>query len=286
MIRWIRHFAPLGAIGGLALAVLATTDQARMTLTIPLGPTALGLAPDLLPIATHEAVIRRIARVLRDDLHLPLPERVVLHLYSTPTVFEHDLVAMGVAPRLAADLTSFAAGVTFDQHLLLLEPETRRGARESMRLVAHELTHLSQFELAGGEGRAAQWLSEGMAEWVAYRVLDRLGVRSAREERSAILDAVRAHLRGQELPPPIDLVQLDDPLGFYETGRAVGVVPTYRLAFALTDRLVERHGFDRLLAYFRAFEEVPDRSRNFERAFGLSLQEFQREALDPARLGS
>ena len=34
----------------------------------------------------------------------------------------------------------------------------------------------SQIELAQGEGRAEQWLAEGMAEWVAFTVLDRLGL--------------------------------------------------------------------------------------------------------------
>jgi hypothetical protein len=290
-VRGLRSMAPIGALSALSLAVLATSEPGRVAFSIPLQGFGLGLPAEALPVATHEARIRRIARVLRDDLGLPLPDRVMLHLYATPDLFAHHLVGMGVAPSLAADLGGFAAGVTFDRHLLFLEPELRRGGHEALRLVAHEMTHLAQFELAGGEGRASHWLTEGMAEWVAYRVLDRIGVRAAAGARSAILDAVHAHLRGEDADGAVilDLTQLDDPLAFYERGRRDGLVSTYRLAFAMTDRLIDRHGFDRLVTYFRSFEHAADRQRNFQRAFGYTLQDFEREALlgplarDPAR---
>jgi hypothetical protein len=194
-------------------------------------------------------------------------------------MFERGLVHdLGLAPPLAASLADFAAGVSAEHHLLLLEPESRRGARQWMRLVAHEMAHVSQVELAGREARAAHWLTEGMAEYVAYAVLERLGLGPAEAERLAMLDDARVHL--DALEPGLELRLLDDPLTFYEHGRRAGMGPTYRLAFALADRLIARHGLARLVAYFRAFGAEPDRALNFQRTFGQSPADFQRDALD------
>jgi hypothetical protein len=267
----------------LALAVLATAEPGRSTFVIPLQRFSLGAGSDLLPLVNPEAAVRRVARILQSDLALPLPARITLRLYDSPARLEHGLVHdAGVAPSVAAGIGGFAAGVTFEHELLLLETESRRGARQWLRLVAHEMTHLAQIELAGGEGRGAQWLAEGMAEWVALDVLDRLRLRDAGGERSALMDAVRAHLRGQDLP--VDLGQLDDPLAFYDRARRSGVAGTYQLSLALTDRLIARHGLGRVVEYFRAFGERRDRAANFQRAFGRTLDDFGREAIRPAGL--
>src|SRR6185295_14649374 len=42
-----------------------------------------------------------------------------------------------------------------------------------------------------GEGRAEQWLAEGMAEWAAFTVLERLGLDTLAERRAAALGHVR-----------------------------------------------------------------------------------------------
>ena len=71
--------------------------------------------------------------------------------------------------------------------LLLQQESGETGGREWLRLLAHELTHVAQIELAQGEGRAAQWLAEGMAEWAAFRVLERLSLDTLPERRRIAL---------------------------------------------------------------------------------------------------
>jgi hypothetical protein len=56
------------------------------------------------------------------------------------------------------------------------------------------------------------------------------------------------------------------------------VVPTYHIAFALTDDLIGRIGLRPLRAYFGAFRESMDADANFTVAFGLPLARFEREA--------
>jgi len=279
-MRAMRALVPLGGVIALALAVLLTSDQGRAVLTIPLEPLSLGFASDAAPLATYEGTVRRIARVLSEDLDLPVPDRITLHLYETPRLLERGLVhELGVAPDLAARLSGFAAGLALDRHVLLLEPEARRGAREWLRLVAHEMAHLSQAELATREGRTAQWLAEGMADWVAYAVLDRLGVQARGRERALVLEEARREIEDPGFA--LDLAALGEPRGFLDASRRDGVA-TYRLAFLLTDALIDRHGFPRVVDYFRAAGGGADRDELFSRAFGQSVEEFARQMLATA----
>lgn len=255
-------------------------DPARLTLSIA---TARGIdeaADDRSRPQPYETSVRDIAEVFR-ELGLPLPRRITLSLYESPQVFERALISSGgLSPALARAVRDFAVGVAFADRLLVLERESRRGRRAWLRLLAHEMAHLSQIELAGGEGRGAQWLSEGMAEWIAFTVLDELRVARMSVERntmtihaSALLDANGFRL---------DLAQLGDSPGFLDRSRREGAGPIYRLAFLLADHLIERHGLGALIEYFRAFAFRDDARRNFEQAFGQRVEDFQREVIAAA----
>jgi hypothetical protein len=181
----------------------------------------------------------------------------------------------------AAELSEFAIGVGKRRQLLLQDDGASPAARDWLRLVAHELTHVSQIELAQSEGRAEQWLAEGMAEWAAFTVLERLGLDALAERRAAALSNVRdqAALRVSRL----DLETLGTPRGFTARHLREGSLPTYQLAFLMTDYLIRRDGFARLMEYFRAFARGHGRYDSFRGAFGQTLSEFEVEML--AHLG-
>ncbi len=268
---------PLAMLLALALSVRATTDSRRATFTIPIAPIALGL--DALPLVTPEGAVRRVALVLRDDLRLPLPAEVTLRLYATPKLFEQGLVQDGgVAPSLAATISGLAVGASLESSLFLLEPsiglgrsaDSRRGVREWLRLVAHEMTHVGQVELAGGQGRASQWMAEGVADWASLVVLDRLRLQPMQAERDGRLASIHAPRT------PIDLGGLDDPRDFIERSRRDGTDTTYGVSFALADRLIDRYGFARTREYFQAFAHERDRALNFRAVFGETPEDLAR----------
>jgi hypothetical protein len=58
-----------------------------------------------------------------------------------------------------------------------------------------------------------------------------------------------------------------------------GSLPTYQLAFLMTDYLIQRDGLPRVAAYFASFRESSDRQENFRQAFRQSLDAFEREVL-------
>ena len=232
----------------------------------------LGAARDA---PTAEATIRRVARVVQTDLGVPLPRRFTVYVYDSPRRFAEGLMLdADVAPAAAARLAEFAVGVTIPESFLLRMNGPAWAKAETLRLVAHELAHLGQIELAQGEGRGAQWLAEGMAEWTAYSTLERLGLGTLAGYRATALADARAHLVAY---PALDLGGLSSPAGFLSRHRREGTLPTYQVAFVLADYLIARDGLPRMLDYFRAFARERDPARNFSGAFGQDLAAFEVE---------
>ena len=263
----------------LALAVLTAAGcvSGRTVVPVNMEAAALGNPSGTVDLSSHATTVRGIAAIITRDLGLPLPEQVTVYVYSSREVFQQGLVDDGRVSRIrAAELSDFAVGVG-KRRQLLLHHEPNTASAEWVRLVAHELAHVSQIELAEGEGRAEQWLAEGMAEWVAFRVLERLRLDTLVRRRFLAVETVRDH------PPVVtgrlDLETLGTPRGFTVRHLREGSQPTYQLAFLLADYLIHRDGLARVVTYFRSFAGRGERHDNFADAFGQSLGEFEQEAL-------
>ena len=265
----------------LAAAALAASGCAQGRTVVPVrmqsAVFAPPAAPAMLDVSSHENTVRMVATIMVRDLGLPLPETVMVYVYSSRQVFERGLIDDGQVSRVrAAELSDFAVGVG-KRRQLLLHHESNVGRGEWVRLVAHELSHVAQIELAEGEGRAEQWLAEGMAEWVAFRVLEQLRLDTVGRRRVVALETVRDH--PAIVARRLDLETLGTPRGFTLRHLREGSHPTYQLAYLLTDYLIARDGFDRVVEYFQSFAKHVDRRGNFAAAFGQSLAEFEQEAI-------
>jgi hypothetical protein len=259
---------------GLAAAGCAGS---RTVVPVTMQSPTMAIPQSAYEFVTHEQAVRGVAAILIRDLRMPVPQRVTVYVYSSRRIFEEGLVQDGRVSRLrAAELSDFAAGIGKRRQLLLHHTGAISSA-DWLRLLAHELTHVSQIEMAQGEGRAAQWLAEGMAEWTAFHVLQRLRLDTLVRRRAAAVQAVRGHPALAE--GRLDLETLSSPRGFTTRHLRDGSQQTYQLAFLLADHLIRRDGFDRLVEYFHSFRMRADRSGNFTAAFGQSLAEFEQEAL-------
>ena len=275
-----RQFAPgrilLAAVLGLfTLGPPAAAPRLPLSGLDPHAPLVFSVhgAPD-----DVAALLGSVARILEADLGLPLPPRVTAHVYDAPGRFQQGLVShAGVPAGRAAELAQFAVGATVPGTVLLLSPP--RGTpppADWPRLVAHELTHVAQIELAGGDTGPAQWLVEGMAEWAAYRVLERLDLDDFETRRAVARSAAVEYVRRCG---GLDLGALASPEGFVAGHRRAGTLLTYRLVLHLADELVARHGFAPLIGYFRAFRLSADADGNFAASFGGPVNAFQQAAL-------
>ena len=240
-----------------------------LSLVVPANARALG---------TTEEAVRGIAAIISSRLGLAVPDHLTVHVYGGRLAFEQGLIRDGrVSPLLAAEMSDFAIGVVTRGQVLLYDRPRDRSDREWLRLIAHELTHVAQIQLAGGEGRGEQWLAEGMAEWVAYSTLEQLGVDALGRRRMAATAGL--HLHTTLLEGGLDLEARGTPRGFTDWHVREGALATYQLAFLLTDYLIERRGFDRLKTYFASFQNSTDRRINFDRAFGETIGDFEIDAL-------
>jgi hypothetical protein len=271
------QLSPLGLrLALVAVAVLVACGDPRM----PSSMASAGVAGTTggVQVLGERGVdgIERVVETLTNGLGLPLPVDTRVHVYTTREAFRRGLVQDAAMGEEGADeLAAFAIGIARPGRALL-NGRMADGGREWLRLVAHELTHVAQFDLAGGEGRAEQWLAEGMAEHVAFQVLERLGVGSVAGHRSVALARVRqqpAFAHGR-----LDLSTLGSPRDFTLRHQREGSIETYHLTFLLADYLIERHGFDAMVKYFSRLKRHPSPAA-FRSAFGYSIAVFEAEAL-------
>jgi hypothetical protein len=123
-----------------------------------------------------------------------------------------------------------------------------------------------------------------MADWVAFTVLDRLGVARMSGETASLFALERQDLATTPLAFALD--RIDEPRRFLEHARDVGAHALYRFALRLVHHLVDRHGFASVVDYLRACPaHLAERSR-FERVFGQPVSDFERDVLQAMRSGA
>ena len=138
-----------------AVVIVAGCGTGRVVLPVTIDPNTQVAPSDSRELTNHERAVQGIAALLVRDLKLPMPERVTVFVYSTRQVFEQGLIRDAhVSPVRAAELSDFAIGVGRRRQLLFNDEAYDHRGREWLRLIAHELTHVSQIELVQGEGRA------------------------------------------------------------------------------------------------------------------------------------
>jgi hypothetical protein len=268
-------------LGSAARAAAPTADVAvpATAAGAPAPPATVTVAPSIaveIIGGPRTDGIENIATILSRDLQLPFPSRTRVYVYGTREAFRRGIVEDGdLAPSGADELAAFAIGLARPGRVLL-NGRLATGRTEWMRLIAHELTHVAQFELAGGEARAEQWLAEGVAEHVAFQVLDRLGIGSVAHHRTIALNRVPRQAAFAD--SRLDLATLGSPREFTLRHQREGSLETYHLTFLLADHLIARDGLGKVLEYFGRLRRQSS-AKAFAATFGQTLQQFETEAL-------
>jgi hypothetical protein len=206
-----------------------------------------------------------------EALGLPRSD-VRLVLFPDRRSFEEGLQASGYPPDLARSASSFAAIGGARAVLLNAGVVDRLNRTARVQLVAHELVHSLQYQFGGGtRGASEQWLREGFAEWVSYRVTAHLGLASFASLREDLLTPL-AQMRFGIPPAPLDKLvtfpQWVDAQRRYE-------VPLYTQAFMAADLLIQMRGVPAVVGYFERFRSTSEHERAFAAAFGLDRAAFE-----------
>lgn len=242
---------------------------------IALGALPSGEPADMRSPVDFAVAANAIVHVLTRKLQLPMPA-YTMEIHTEPAEFEAALVQhLKLKPDVARSAASFAKAAVGNRRVLVnvLAMATIPWPEQVVTL-SHETAHASQLELAGRSAlQRHQWLAEGFAEWIGFRVAHELGVVDLASARTEMFAKVRALRKGAGTAP---LTQMDSMDQWVRVRQAKGFDATYPLALLATDFLVERRGYPALLEYFRRFRASNDADANFAAAFGEELPAFQR----------
>ena len=273
MLRASRAIIPILFVTGIAL--VPTCNAAPREIPIELSESSSQRDPR--QIADYTSAIDAIVRVLIHDFGLPVP-RHMLTLYVTREEFEAGLIEhMKLNPALARSTASFAQATVTNGRVLVNEPAVAKLTwPERIELLAHEITHTVQLELAGHRSLVRQqWLTEGFAEWMGYAITERLGLDDMSRQRARIRASLAAAGGVGSLPR---LGEMNTFAQWVATRRKHGYTATFSQSFLIVECLMERHSFGAILDYFRHFRVSGNYAANFHLAFGETLEDFEVES--------
>lgn len=144
--------------------------------------------------------------------------------------------------------------------------------RARIFLAAHELTHQYQIQVSAPTGAwTLYWMTEGVADVVGARLVDRGGAGVMTDTRQAWVTALR---RAATRP---DLDALATESAWFAALNAHGAAVTYRYAGMAALYLAETKGYPPLMGFFAALRDTRERAPAFQRAAGITLDEFTHE---------
>lgn len=270
-LLWVLSFVVATTLAGCA----AVPRETQIVLA-PGGPR-----PVAAHIANYQDAGAAIVSVMTEDLQISVPRTsFTLYFYPYREAFAQGLAEkFATDPTQARDIANFALGrlrQTRASKQLLVNEEIleRQSWTERIHFLAHELTHIVQYEVANRSPAGDQWLREGMADWVAFRVLESLGLDTFGRRKNQQIARVRREKERKPLPSLSQLITSQD----WDTlsARHGGVI-VYGQAFLATDFLMQRRGLSSVIEYFRRFTQSQNRLQNFQAAFGEELSTFERE---------
>ena len=229
-------------------------------------------------VASWPQALASVLDVFVTRLALPRLEVRLVFLPDDAT-FEGLLREIGYDPELARSTAATMTGIGGHRRVLLNEARMADdGWPARVGLIAHELTHVLQYELGGGvRGESDQWLREGFADWVELQVLAAMGVVEVGPVRAELV----RRTRGAHVPPLSRLATFPDWVSAHERSRHVDLYGAAQLA---VDLLIDRHGVDAVLGYFRRFAASQQPEAHFAAAFGQTLAAFDQEFRRSLRL--
>jgi hypothetical protein len=232
--------------------------------------------PVAMQIDTYQDALDAIVSVMTEDLQIPVPRTsITLYFYPDREAFAQGLTdRFNNDPTLARAVAKSALGrlrQTREGKQFVVNDEILAGLRwpERIHVLAHELTHIVQYELAEGKLAGDLWLIEGSADWVAYRVLEVLGLDTMSRRKDLKIAQVRQE---QERTPLSEMITAQD---WQALNSRYGSAIPYAQAFLATDMLISQRGLSAVMDYFRRVPHATDLSENFQAVFGMELSTFQ-----------
>ena len=258
-------------LGSLALASPSSAGPTCLEHEIGLGRPA---PASLERRASPPVLIDTIARVIHDKLDLPFSLTYKAYICDDETAFEEALLRNFGVRGVGGDwgIVPSAAGLATRVGVFLRgDYLARTNFRRRVTVIAHELAHLSQQDLAGNRDEQLPiWLLEGHADWVAFQVLDLLGLQTYSDSRAGIVRSVTGAVT------PIDRFPDLDTLADHDSwNRSVRSVPaTYGQAFLAVEYLIERSSREAVVRFMSSSVAADNLRERWAEAFPMPYRAF------------
>jgi hypothetical protein len=279
------------AAGFVAIQIIGCATGTRVY-TIPPGTDAVKPVP--LGSREYGLILDAIVAVMVGDLKLPAPAGSMT-VYASQASYEEgaliearedlERLRQQLGPKAnqlkeeeflsGAKRTAVSSGAHARYKRILVNEWllSKHSWAGQLRLLAHELTHVMQMDLVEGRSVTSdQWIREGLAEWVGYKVAAALGAESFDKGRESALASIAERKFYQTFP---SLNQLALNSEWLTWSRTLGHSGTYGQAFIAVDFLIADKGLPAVINYFQLFKKLNNRARNFATAFGESPAAFE-----------
>jgi hypothetical protein len=243
---------------------------------IPVSYNPEDAKPSTERIANYEQATKAIARALVEELALPRIETVLIVFPSLQDFQSGMVTELGFTESQAASRTDLLA-IASCRHKKVLANSyglSRQPWSSRIKTLAHEMTHIAQYELAESHCSFHYWMAEGFADWAAYKVLGRLKLDTFARGKESFIKSV-ATLRYTRTLPTLN--QISSAADWDYMGKSLGVEATYGQSFLAVDWLIEQQGLPAVVEYFKLFGHSNDRDSNFATAFGKRVAAFDQE---------
>lgn len=166
--------------------------------------------------------------------------------------------------RRARTTTGWSSG-----QMIIINVERTPSSLRRFSLAAHELTHQYQAQItAPVSAWSLYWFPEGMADLMSWKITDISGVAPAGEQRRSWLAGLR------QAPSRPDLSSIDSEPKWFAALEAYGSANVYRVAVFAVEHLANDRSLASLLTYLQTLRETRDRTQAFQRAFGVTPEQY------------
>ena len=265
---------------------------------IPLPVASEAIRPSAANLKDYPEAIAAIVSILTGDLGLPAPEGTVT-LYPNGMTLEaallvemqkdSELIEAQLEPKArekfrvgrderlalqARQLATTSSAIAMHKRIFVNELLFFRYPwYERVRFLAHEMAHVVERGTSNGRPTsAARWMQEGFAEWVAYKVQEAIDIETFAKARERSVDTIAKAKVFQTFP---SLTQLNTGEDWLTWVRTLGLAATYAQAFLAVDFWIEQSGLSPVVEYFRLFNKLNNRERNFTVASGDTIKTFE-----------
>lgn len=153
--------------------------------------------------------------------------------------------------------------------LIVLNADGVPTPRQRTFLIAHELTHQYQRQLAGLKAGEVKWMLEGMAEAVGAYVVARQGFMTVPQYKANWYTGISRTSNKPALEALRTSGDWAEALSIYGAGM------TYKTAGLSNLVLFEQHGIQQVICYFALLGKGQNATEAFQNAFEADLQQFE-----------